>query len=105
MVIQQSRAMIEEKLNYIIESAVIAIGGGIAGFLINDKHSVFEFIVYIFVGGFIGVLTGQLCAEYVDSESISFFLIGASGIGAKGLALIYKDYILVKFKRESDTHG
>jgi len=91
-----------EQLQFIISAVMMSIVGGIANWLMADKHSVFQFIVAVFLAGFAGFLVGQLCLEAKISEAVSFFLCGSAGLCAEMILKISKKAMLSKFSLMTD---
>ena len=85
--------MLEEK-SFLVECFAIGLMGGVAAFLLDDKHSVLSFITNIFVAGFIGCLTGALATHYQLEGHITFFVVGVSGLSARGFAFLYRQKVM-----------
>lgn len=93
-----------EHFQFIISATLVAIVGGIANWLMADKHSVFQFVVAIFLAGFAGFLVGELCLDAEISESISFFLCGSAGLCAELILKIARKNILKKLGALTDQN-
>jgi phosphotransferase system glucose/maltose/N-acetylglucosamine-specific IIC component len=91
-----------DNLQFIVSAVCIAIVGGIANWLQQDKHSVFQFVVAIFLAGFAGFLVGQLCIDAKISESISFFLCGSAGLCAEFILKIARKFFITKMSILTD---
>lgn len=91
-----------EHLQFIISAVMMSIVGGIANWLMADRHSVFQFIVAVFLAGFAGFLVGQLCLEAEISEAVSFFLCGSAGLCAEMILKLSKKAVVSKFSLMTD---
>ena len=72
-----------DKLEFIVLTIIVGVMGGIANWLMSDEHTIFQFIVSVFLAGFTGYLVGVLCNEYDISNNLTFFCCGVSGLSAK----------------------
>ena len=81
---------------FIISAVVLSMVGGVANWLMSDKHTIFEFVVAVFLAGFAGFLVGELCTEAKMSESISFFLCGSAGLCAEVVLKLSRKIIIQK---------
>lgn len=85
-----------EQLQFILSAVCVAIVGGIANWLMSDDHTIFQFIVAIFLAGFAGFLVGELCIEAHISESVAFFFCGSAGLCAELILKIARKTIIKK---------
>jgi len=81
----------------LIATIVISAMGGIANWLMSDDHDFFQFIVSIFLAGFVGFLVGELLYEYKFSDGITFFSCGISGLVAEILLKIMRREAIKRF--------
>ncbi len=93
----------EDKIEYIIITIIVGVMGGIANWLMSDEHTVFQFIVSVFLAGFTGYLVGMLCNEYQLSENLTFFLCGVSGLSAKVVLEVFNKAMVKKAGGMIDT--
>lgn len=85
-----------ENAQFIISAIVISIVGGISNWLLDDDHTIFKFIMAVFLAGFAGFLTGQLCIDAKISESWAFFFCGAAGLSAEMVLKVVRKVIISK---------
>lgn len=93
---------INEQLQFTLSTIVLAMVGGVANWLMADKHSIFQFIVAVFLAGFAGFLVGQLCLDAALSDSISFFLCGSAGLCAELVLKVSKQFMVSKLGAFTD---
>lgn len=86
----------QEKFDFAILSLIIGTLGGVANWLMSDEHKFFQFIVSVFLAGFVAVLMGALCQEFGYTERITFFVCGVSGVAARPLLEMMKRILLHK---------
>ncbi len=87
-----------DKYNFLMTTIGVAMLGGVSGWLTSDKHTIFQFIVSIFVAGFVGLLVGQLCIQYNVSEAWTFFFCGSSGVSAEAILKLFKKITMSKIR-------
>jgi hypothetical protein len=93
-----------ESFQFIISAVLMAMVGGVANFLMSDRHSVFQFIVAVFLAGFAGFLVGQLCIEYEISESVAFFLCGSAGLCGELILKLARKAVIQKMAYFTDQN-
>lgn len=91
-----------ENAQFIFSAIVISIVGGISNWLLDDDHSIFKFIMAVFLAGFAGFLTGQLCIDSNISESWAFFFCGAAGLSAEMVLKVTRKIIISKLGALTD---
>lgn len=91
-----------EQFQFIISSVFLAIIGGIANWLMADRHTIFQFIVAVFLAGFAGFLVGQLCLDADISDSVSFFLCGSAGLCAELVLKVARRFVITKLGALTD---
>ncbi|NIT54913.1 MAG: hypothetical protein GWN00_01295 [Aliifodinibius sp.] len=78
---------------------LIAIGGGIADFMISDKHRWWDLITSTFLAAFSGVLLIYLGYELEWSKNTIGIVCGIGGLlGGSGLKIL-RTAVLKKFKK------
>lgn len=85
-----------ENSQFILSAIAISIVGGISNWLLDDEHTIFKFIMAVFLAGFAGFLTGQLCIDSNISESWAFFFCGAAGLSAEMVLKVTRKIIISK---------
>ena len=91
-----------DQFQFIASSVFLAMVGGVANWLMADRHTIFQFIVAIFLAGFAGFLVGQLCLDAEISESVSFFLCGSAGLCAELVLKVARRFIITKLGALTD---
>lgn len=88
-----------EDLPYLLTAICVAMVGGIANWLMSEDHSIFQFVVAVFLAGFAGFLVGELCLEAKISESWAFFFCGTAGLSAEIVLKVCRRFFLRKLGR------
>lgn len=71
---------------------IMAIMGGVADFLTSEKHSGREFIVSVFLAGFIGYMTLLLCFDYDVSQARTGIIVGIAGYLSRPILKMIRKY-------------
>lgn len=88
-----------ENFTYIVTAVGVAMVGGVANWLMREDHTIFQFVVAVFLAGFAGFLVGELCIEAKISESWAFFFCGTAGLSAEVVLKLLRKYGLKKLSK------
>lgn len=88
----------DERTWFILTSIEIAILGGITNWLTSKEHHWFQLLVNIFTAGFVGLLVGEICLHYEFAESWSYFIVGAAGVSAESVLVLFKQCVLLRLE-------
>jgi len=88
-----------------IPPLVLAIMGGVAEFLMSEKHSWTHILVSMFLAGFTGWLILLICIEYQVSEGLTGVACGMGGMSSRSVLLLFKKVFMDKIKLYISTPG
>ena len=88
----------DERGWFILTAIEIAILGGITNWLTSKEHHWFQLLVNIFTAGFVGLLVGEICLHYEFAESWSYFIVGAAGVSAESVLVLFKRCVLIRLE-------
>ena len=88
----------DERGWFILTAIEIAILGGITNWLTSKERHWFQLLVNIFTAGFVGLLVGEICLHYEFAESWSYFIVGAAGVSAESVLVLFKRCVLIRLE-------